>query len=326
MKEQSNQLSRRDFIKQTTAGLIGLSSAGILASCQKATAPAAPMPMRTLGKTGLQVSLLSFGAGSQFLKNKDGEWEPMIERAIQMGINYFDTASNYKWGSNKSSEQRLGEILPKYRQQVIISTKFEPREVTPALKEIETSLKDLKTDYVDILMLHSIEPDEDIAVVEKGVYKEMQRLKSEGVAKFIGFSCMDSAEKAKEAIEKLEFDVTILAMNPTKYGNFAEIALPAARAKNMGVLAMKIMRDLVGKDVTPKELLQYAWNLPGVATALVAHHGMGKLEENVKYATEFEPQNQTGMNPVELENRLARLAGPHALCWARPDYYDGLMA
>ncbi len=182
-------ITRRRFLEKSAVGIGAVSAMGMLSSCKKKVAlvEQTPMPKRVLGRTGLDVSVLSFGGGSQFLKNPNGEWEPMLERAIELGINYFDTSSGYQWGASMTSEERFGEILPRVRDKIILSSKFEARKVDACLKEIETSLKRLKTDHLDILMIHSIEADEDIAAFEKGMYKEMVRLKEEGVARFIGF-------------------------------------------------------------------------------------------------------------------------------------------
>jgi len=281
------------------------------------------MPKRILGKTGLEVSILSFGGGSNFLKNKGGLWEQMMEKAIQAGINLFDTASSYQWRGTDSSEDRFGEFLPKYRKSVIISTKLDNRDAYKGLKEFETSMKRLKLDYLDILLLHSIEKSEDIAALEKGIYKEMIRLKEEKTVRFIGFSSMNSAEKSREMIEKLPVDVAILALNATKYGNFAEIALPVAREKNVGVIAMKAIRGVEQTAPVP-ELLRYDFSLPGVASTVVGHVGMQNLEENIQLACTFK-QSMTQRERQELEARVAHLAGPHALPWARPGYRDGMM-
>ncbi|MBC8181528.1 aldo/keto reductase [candidate division KSB1 bacterium] len=324
MKTIRSNISRRDFLKQSSAGIIGLSSIGFFSLCKQQKFD--KMPMRTLGKTGLEVSILSFGGGSQFLKNKDGDWESILEKAVESGINFFDTSSGYQWGASMSSEERFGRILPKYRDNIIISTKFESRKPDEAKKEIERSLKHMRTDYIDILMIHSIEPSEDIAVLEKGVYKMMNQLKDEGVVRFIGFSCMNSSQKSKELIEKLDIDVALLAMNPTKYGDFAEVALPAANKKNVGVIAMKVMRNIVGKEATPGELLQYAWTQPGVATSMIGHFGRETLLENIRIVNKFVSEKKVEINRKTLETRLSHLAGPHVLCWARPGYHDGMVA
>ena len=137
---------------------------------------------------------------------------------------------------------------------------------------------------------------------------------------------MDSAERSREVIEKLDFDVALLAMNPTGYGDFVSETLPAAREKNVGVLAMKVMRDIVGTSATPEELLRYALSQEGVATALIGHHGMATMEENIGIVRSLGTEataDMTGPERAYLESRLAHLAGPHTLCWARPGYVDG---
>ncbi len=326
MSQNKPNFTRRRFLQNTALGLTAASGLGALSSCGKREQIVIPnpMPTRKLGRTGLDVSVLSFGGGSQFLKNENDVWEAMLERAIELGINYFDTSSGYQWGASMTSEERFGEILPKYREKIILSSKFEKRDVAECMKEIETSLKRMKTDYFDILLVHSIEESEDIAAFEKGMYKEMVKLKEEGTARHIGFSSMNSSQKSKELIEKLDLDMCILAMNPTKYGDFAQVALPTADDKNIGVVAMKVMRDIVGKDATPKELLTYALSQKGVASAVLGHIGIETLEENAKLAKEI-AADQTAFDCKALEKRLAHLAGPHVLCWARPDYYDGMM-
>jgi aryl-alcohol dehydrogenase-like predicted oxidoreductase len=303
---------------------IGMASASVLA-CSKTVESPSKMPVRVLGKTGLSVSILSFGGGSQFLKSRDGDWEPILQKAIAEGVNLFDTSSAYQWGASKSSEERFGEILPAYRKQVIISTKVDTRDVSKGLLEFERSLERMKTDYVDILLIHSIEPSEDLAALEQGMYKELVRLKKEGQARFIGFSSMNSAEKSRHILEAFDVDVCILAMNATKYGNFAKIALPAAQAKNVGVIAMKIMRDIVGVKASAHECMQYAWTQPGVASAVVAHSCMDHLAANIDIAKDRGAGKRSALNRDELEQRLAGMAGPHALRWARSDYYDGLI-
>jgi aryl-alcohol dehydrogenase-like predicted oxidoreductase len=284
------------------------------------------MPTRLLGATGMEVSQLAFGGGSQFLLNEDGVWEPMLERALALGVNFFDTSSVYQWEANMSSEERFGEILAPVRDRVFLSTKFDARDADGMMREFERSLQRMKTDYVDVLMIHNVVPSDDIAAIEQGVYEQLRRLKDEGSVRFIGFSSMESAERSREAIERLEFDVALLAMNPTGYGGFVTETLPAARAMNVGVLAMKVMRDIVGTSAAPKELLRYALFQDGVSTALVGHHGMATLEENVEIVCNLTSNGNGDLASIEcqhLESRLAALAGPHALCWARPDYTDG---
>jgi predicted aldo/keto reductase-like oxidoreductase len=180
----------------------------------------------------------------------------------------------------------------------------------------------LNTNYVDVLLIHEIIDSDSVSNIENTVYKKLQQLKNDGSVRYIGFSSMDSAERSKELIEKLEFDVVLLAMNPTTYGNFAQVALPAAIEKNMGVLAMKVMRDIVGESATAKELMDYALSLNGTASACIGHYGQNILEENAELVKNFGPTSIRGKYG-QVEKRMRHLAGPHALCWAHPNYKDG---
>ncbi|MBK7713715.1 MAG: aldo/keto reductase [Bacteroidales bacterium] len=229
----------------------------------------------------MEVSLLSFGGGSQFLRNPNGEWEKVLESAVEGGINLFDTAPSYTAASfnqggsiSPDSEDRYGQLLEKQRSKIILSTKLESRDPEKAKAELEASLRRMKTDHVDILFMHAILPEDNTSEIEKGLFKTMISFKESGMVKNIGFSSMDSAERSAELIEKLDFDIVLLAMNATNYGNFINIALPAARKKNVGVIAMKALRDIVGKDATAKELLEYVWTIEGISSVLVGHYGI----------------------------------------------------
>jgi uncharacterized protein len=324
MTDRTNERTRREFLKTAAAAssaTVLTAAAGPMLGAEKAPAAklADAMPKRVLGKTGMKVSVLSFGGGSQFLKNKNGDWEPLLQRAIDLGINYFDTHQNYK------TEERFGELLPKYRKKVYIVTKFDPRDEAGAMKSFEGSLKRLKVDYVDALLLHALDKKDDLAAFEKTTWKRLQKLKAEGTVKFIGFSSMNSATASKNFIEKLNPDIALIAMNATRYAGFAKLALKPAVKNNVGVIAMKTVRGLIGKKgATPKKLLQYVLDQEGVASAVVGHYGINILEENVKLVKEIIASSKK-MSPVakkRLETAVAPLAGPHALPWARADYVD----
>jgi predicted aldo/keto reductase-like oxidoreductase len=239
----------------------------------------------------------------------------MFERALELGINYFDTGSEY-WGS----EERLGNIVPTYRDRIILSTKMDSRTTEAAKVEFERSLTRLKTDYIDFLCIHDLNNNDNITDIGNGVWQWMHQLKDEGTVKYIGFSSMQSATKSKEFLDTLDPDACIMAITPTGYGDYAGIALPSARAKNVGVIAMKLFRDIVGSAGTPAELLTWGLTKDGVAAAVVGHIGMATLNQNADIVKGME----TGIkwDPTSLEKRCKRLAGPHALCWARSDYKD----
>ncbi len=333
MKKNRSGMTRRKFIQSSAGAIAAVTAYGLIPTSDNITGLKETKPeilRRKLGKTGLEVSLLSFGGGSQFLRNQNGEWERVLESAIEGGINVFDTASSYTSASmnlegpkSPDSEDRYGQLLASHRNKIILSTKLESRDPGMAKSELEASLKRLKTDHVDILFIHAILPTDNTSEIEKGLYKTMISLKESGMTKYIGFSSMDSAERSAELIEKLDFDVVLLAMNATNHGNFINITLPAARKKNVGVIAMKALRDIVGKDATPKELLEYVWSQEGVSSALVGHFGIKSLQENLQLAREFSKTGISNINRKELEQRMARYSGAHTLSWARPGYVDG---
>ena len=308
MKDDRHHISRRDFVRKASTGIAVMTGA---LSCsdrlfdsndrQKAEATVDGgnenstdygrysaqndgLPRRLLGKTGLEISMLAFGGGSNFLKNPDGEWEPLLQHAIDIGVNYFDTSHDY------GTEERYGELLSPIRNDVIITTKF------------------------------------SVSDIEAGVYNEMQKLKGEGTVRFIGFSSMNSATRSRDLLSKLEFDVCMLALNATTYGSFQSVALPFAAQKNMGVLAMKVMRDVVNVAATPKELIQYSLGSEGVAATVIAHYGMDVLNQNVELVKEFAESTFIPYDRFTLEKRLRPYGGPRTLCWARPGYVDGGLA
>jgi predicted aldo/keto reductase-like oxidoreductase len=325
--------SRRKFISSSVKGAAVISASALIGNeAFSAYEKPAGIPKRVLGKTGLSVTILSFGGGSMFLKNPDGEWEPLLQKAIDSGINLFDTAPEYtvanyfKNGDVKKSlgsEERFGEVLSPYRKSIHLITKIDNRDAAGVKKMVETSLKNMKTDYLDALLIHAISDKDTVADLEKGVYKEIADLKRQGITRFIGFSSMDSAERSRDIIMNLDVDIAMMAINPTKYRSYASIAIPAANEKNVGVIAIKVLRDIVGKDAKTSELFDYVWGEAHVNSAMIGHTGIKTLEENIKLALKYGKKELASVDRADLEKRLVAYAGPHALSWARPGYRDG---
>ncbi len=325
--------SRREFISASVKGAAVITASSMIGNEAFASSEKpAGIPKRVLGKTGLSVTILSFGGGSMFLKNPDGEWEPLLQKAIDSGINLFDTAPEYtvanyfKNGEVKKSlgsEERFGEVLSPYRKKIHIITKIDDRNAEGVKKMVETSLKNMKTDYLDALLIHAISDKDSVSDLEKGVYKEIADLKRQGITRFIGFSSMDSAERSRDILMNLDFDIAMMAINPTKYRSYASIAIPAANEKNVGVIAIKVLRDIVGKDAKTSELFDYVWGDAHVNSAMIGHTGMKTLEENIKIALKYGKKELASVDRTDLESRLSAYAGPHALSWARPGYRDG---
>jgi hypothetical protein len=269
------------------------------------------LPRRPLGRTGLEVSLVAFGCGSRFLQYKPGdESQAALERALALGINYFDTAQQY---GNGESETRLGPFVERHRAQIVLATKVKQgaRTRDAALREIEASLKRLHTDRLDVLHAHSLGAEDDLAVAAgpDGVLKALRELRDQKVTRAIGITCHHDGRVLARAIRENDLDVVQIAMNPARSGGLEEHALPAALEKKLGVLLMKVtgQEKLLGDGPSfamPAELLRYALSLP-VSAAVVGMPQLAHLEGNVAVAQAFKP-----MTAAEMEALRTRLL-PH---------------
>ena len=114
-------------------------------------------------------------------------------------------------------------------------------------------------------------------------------MKEEGLTRFIGFSSMNSAEKSRDLIRRFDVDVCIIAMNPTQYGSFAQVALPAAREKNVGVFAMKVMRNIVGKEATEARFLEVVGEHARWRALHFACHGLVDTQRPMRSALALTP-------------------------------------
>ena len=144
----SENISRRKFLENFGVG--AAAGAGLLLTKEHARAEgtSAMLPSRTLGRTGAKVSILAFGCGSRFLMYKDEESATVIlNRAIDSGITYLDTAFAYGDGE---SETRVGRVMATRRKEVWLATKIPDRTRDGFLRRLEGSLKRLKTDHVDL--------------------------------------------------------------------------------------------------------------------------------------------------------------------------------
>ena len=308
--------TRREFLITTAAGAAAL---GLSRAASAADATGKTIPRRTLGKTGLEVSILGFGGGSRFLLSKDEEAAAILERAIAAGINYFDTASSY--GQDRRSEKLFGAVLPKYRKSIVLATKTGDRTYDGAMRSIETSLSLLKVDQLDLIQMHSAEPKDDLAAWDKpgGALTAFRKLKDQKVTRFIGFTGHTDAEVHKKVIETFDFDTVLMALNAAKHKSFGEVALPAAVKKEMGVIAMKVARDLAGSGegkAPIADLLAQTWELP-VATLIIGMESLAQIDENVRLAGEYKP----GAAKASAERVHAQVASTVA-SWMSPDYRD----
>jgi hypothetical protein len=284
-------ISRRQFLE-----------ASAFASLLQPAIAASGMPTRVLGRTGARVSLLAMGCGSRFLAYKTPEKAAeAVELALAQGITYFDSAYGYGDGQ---SETFLGPVLKPHRNNVFLVTKINARKGDDAQRLIEGGLRRLQTDQCDLIHIHSLGEQEDLAQIEaKGnVLDVLYKAREQKLTRFIGITCHTNPVVLAQALERHDFDCTQMALNAGRIGNvkgkprsFEEIALPVALHKKMGVTAMKIFgQDKLVGTTAAGNLVRYSMSLPVAATVI----GMPQLEvirTNAAFARSFEPMPKPEM-------------------------------
>jgi uncharacterized protein len=299
------ELTRRDFL--ATSAVLTVPGAA------EAKDERTGMPMRTLGKTGQKVSVLAFGSGSRWLayKEEDKALDAMT-KALDLGVTYIDTAYGY---GNGQSETWVGKLMPARRKDVFLATKVNARKGDEAKRIIEGSLRRLNTDQVDLLHIHSLLDEKDLAEIEApgNVLDVVRSMRDQKVARFIGITSHTDPAVLKTALERHDFNCTQMALYAAKAGmakgvsaygephehSFESLALPVAVQKKMGIIAMKVFAQEQIK-APAKDLIRYSLSLP--VTACVV--GMPKLEfveENISLAKAFKPLGREEMRRISGE-------------------------
>jgi uncharacterized protein len=181
------------------------------------------------------------------------------------------------------------------RNEVFLATKIPDRTRDEFLRRFEASLKRLQTDHVDLVHIHSLARADDLARIEapSGALKGLLEVREQKMARFIGMTSHTDGEVLAQAIERHDLNCVQMALNASQNGRFEELALPAARKKNLGIIAMKVMGQelLVGQETgkAPAEaLLRYSMSLH-VTTAVVGMPSLEMLAKNVEVARTFAP-------------------------------------
>lgn len=292
-------MNRRDFLGAVASGLV----AG-----PALAAPNNPaLPQRVLGRTGIQVPILGFGGGSRFLmyENEDRALEA-LNRAIDQGITYLDTAHAY--GDGKS-EERIGQVMTARRREVVLATKIPARTAEDGRRQIELSLKRLRTDHVDVLHIHVLKDLEDLKAIEArgGVLEALYEARDQKLARAIGITSHAAPAALQTALQRHDFDCAQMALNaalarmadlpggmkatPVGSESFEHLALPVARRKQIGVIAMKVFgQDQLLGATSVDQLLTYALSLP-VSLASIGMPRLELVEQNAALARSFQPMS-----------------------------------
>jgi hypothetical protein len=276
-----------------------------------------PLPTRPLGKTGLTVT--TFGLGGQAtLQTGDREGSlAIIQRALDLGVTYFDTSKVYG-----SSEDYLGEGLAGRRDGVVLATKTHDRTRDGSLRHLDDSLKRLRTDRVDVWQLHNVQTmaELDAIFAPGGAIEALEKARDDKRVRFVGITGHFDPDVLLEGIRRYPFDTILMAINiaDPHLRSFAARLLPAAVDRQMGIVGMKVTgaRALFGggTGLSIADALPYVWTHP-VSVAIVGCDTPAHVETNAALARGFRPLDAQAMRA--LEDRAAPVA-QQALWFRRP--------
>ena len=271
------------------------------------------IPRRPLGRTGVEVSALALG-GSHFAEAKtQRESIRIVNEAIDAGVDFMDNAWEYHDGL---SEELMGEALEGRRQQVFLMTKLcsHGRDKKFALRQLEQSLRRLKTDYLDLWQIHEVvyANDPDLHFAPGGAVEALEEAQRDGKVRFVGFTGhKDPDIHLKMLAHDFPFDTCQLPLNvfDASFRSFERRVLPELLRRGIAPLGMKSMggegSPVKKRVVRAEEALRYAMSLP-VAATVSGIDSLKVLRQNLRVARGFEPYTPAEMQ--ELRERCAEAA------------------
>jgi aryl-alcohol dehydrogenase-like predicted oxidoreductase len=341
-RQDAGNPNRRGFLKSGAASIAAGLSAGAIASrasgevTSTESSPAAAkavqemMPTRNLGKTGFRVGIFGLGGQGALEKaNNESLAIQMIQRALELGVNYFDTSAIYG-GPDRWSERYLGKGLKGSRDEIFIATKTKERTRDAALKNLEVSLKLLDTDHIDTWQLHDVGIQEDVDQIfgKGGAIEALVQARDQKMVRHLGITGRFRPEALIESLRRFSFDTLLMGVNAADkyYYSFEKDLLPLAVEKQMGIIGMKVMargRILSSWTPPPVEQQQHSWEgrgaiatTPGtltkretffytlslpISTAIIGCDSVEQVEECVELARSFTPLSQAQMAALETK-------------------------
>lgn len=316
------KLSRRDFVRATAASAALLLGNNLPVGADEKTG----MPQRVLGKTGVKVPILGLGTvavGSAISDEKKAA--ELINKAIDLGVTYIDTAPPRTriaafTGYGKAHAYLKG-VLKERRKEVFIVTKCFETAGDKVIDLLKKNLDELGIERADLVYTHTIGHavyDFDELVGETGPMAVLAQAKKDGLTRFVGITGHNRPEKFAQVVAKRDFDVMMNAVNVVDRHTYAfeDLVWPAARKKNVGLVAMKVYGGGITACKMPEELRQasfrFAQSIPGIALAVIGMGSQKELEQNVEWAKTFKPM--TAEEATELKKKSVELAkqwGPH---------------
>ncbi|GAB4240789.1 MAG: aldo/keto reductase [Acidobacteriota bacterium] len=286
----NRNFDRRSFLRGSLAAS-ALGAAAVATGAAGAQVPSHPIPKRPLGKTGHEVTILGLGGLYTLARHdKHEKAVAIINRAIDLGINYLDTAA---WYGTGASELNLGTVLKERRNEVFLASKSHDYTYDGTMALVEQTLRRLQTHHLDLYQHHFLGRlgTLDQLRQENSARKAFERLRDEKTIRFIGVTG-HSAKVLAEALEDYPYDTALITLNAAgevmddreHLDRFFEVA----QEKQVGVIAMKVFArgTLTQQGYTASQLLHHVWKHP-VSTAIVGISELAHLEENVAIAREY---------------------------------------
>ncbi|MCC2668981.1 MAG: putative Oxidoreductase, aldo/keto reductase family protein [Armatimonadetes bacterium] len=310
------QVTRRELLKSAAA----IAGAGVLGNEAQA---AAPLPLRTLGKTGMRIPVLGFGTAPCGIRRSLANGIKLYHEALDAGITYFDTAPT-NTGYGRAQEQ-LGHVLKERRKDIFLVTKCHEASGDAALRILQKNLKELKTGYADLVHIHSL-GDLDVSTVmgKSGVYQALLKAKRDGLVRHIGVSGHHRPSRFLRLIREADLDVMMCAVNfaDRHTYEFETRIWPAAAKKNIGLVAMKVFGGMrydqksMTNSMMPEKHLEsafrYALSLPAVSLAVIGMGTSEELQRNLAWARSFQPLSvEERQALVPVGKALAATWGAH---------------
>lgn len=314
-------MNRRDFIVGVGAMAVaqGLGGDGAAASPGDGGASSTPVSRRTLGRTGVAVSVLGLGGSHIGTQDDPAESVRIIRAAVDAGIDFLDNSWDYNQGQ---SELRMGRALRDgYRDRVFLMTKLDGRDRTSAARQIDESLRRLETDHVDLLQFHEIirPSDPDRIFAAGGAIEAALAARKTGKTRFLGFTGHKSPEIHLAMLRACEAhgfvpDTVQLPLNvlDASYDSFQARVLPELARRQIGVLGMKPLGDgyvLKSGAVTAEEGLRYAMSVPGVGVTITGIDALAILAQALRLARGFRPLSADARAALERKAKAAAAGG-----------------
>ncbi|MBN1343135.1 MAG: aldo/keto reductase [Phycisphaerae bacterium] len=307
--------TRREFLKTAGGGAL---VAGLTTTPSLAETVAAPgsgeMQYRPLGRTGQKVSIITLG-GYHIGVPDEAEGLRIIDAAIDAGINFLDNAWKYNTGR---SEERMGKALQgAKRDKVFLMTKSNVRDKKGMLKQLEDSLRRLRTDHLDLWQIHEIaEGDPEKVFTPGGAIEAVVQARKQGKIRFIGFTGHANPKYHLQMLaQDFDWDTVQMPINPADYHylSFQNQVLPELAKRKIGVIAMKTLAfgELPRSGVvTSEECWRYVLSLP-VSTVCTGCESMKALNRALAVGRSFTPMSEPAMGTLRSRTKDIAVKGKH---------------